>query len=95
MDSTWEARARHAIEYVTERIMQYDTKRAYRRALNDRYPFGDRKYWPYKIWLRVLRAEMARFDYLHGDRQLLSAAQHTDGREDTHDDLPLFQGDEC
>lgn len=26
------------------------------QALRDAYPFGERKYWPYKIWCKRVRA---------------------------------------
>lgn len=27
------------------------------------YPFGERKMWPYKMWLKARRAYLARFGY--------------------------------
>jgi len=29
--------------------------------LNQVYPWGERRYWPYKMWLKALREHMAKF----------------------------------
>lgn len=38
-----------------------------RRTLLDAYPYGQRKYWPYKVWCRQVRAwKMAHAQGLQG-----------------------------
>ena len=34
--------------------------RELRRALRDAYPFGPRKYWPYRVWLEEVKKVMWR-----------------------------------
>ena len=41
---------------VLEEILQqhpHDTPER-RKAIRDAYPFGERKYWPYKVWCKVV-----------------------------------------
>lgn len=33
-----------------------------KRLLFDAYPFGERKYWPYKVWLQKAREYRIRFE---------------------------------
>jgi hypothetical protein len=29
-----------------------------RRALREAYPFGERRYWPYKVWLNEIKRQL-------------------------------------
>lgn len=42
------------------------------QAIRVAYPFGERRRWPYKVWLRVKKEFliMARFNYDHPQRRL-------------------------
>jgi hypothetical protein len=33
-----------------------------KKAISASYPFGERKYWPYKVWLSEVRLQLRRFD---------------------------------
>lgn len=39
------------------REVGFDDERALNKALRDAYPFGQRKYHPYKIWLDEIRRQ--------------------------------------
>jgi hypothetical protein len=32
-----------------------------KKAVSAAYPFGERRYWPYKMWLKAQREYMGRF----------------------------------
>lgn len=46
---TWRDSAAPIIANVIATVGLDDVK-ALRRALRDAYPFGERRYWPYKVW---------------------------------------------
>lgn len=58
----------HAAPIVAETIFEVTGKRrgpytdaertAVRKALRSRYPFGERNYWPYKVWLKEIRFQL-------------------------------------
>lgn len=50
MSKSWRDRAREVIAEVYARVDRND-EAALRKALFDAYPFGERAYTPYKIWL--------------------------------------------
>lgn len=53
---SWRDRARPIIAEVLERCRQDgSTEKQIRAALFAAYPFGERKYHPYKIWLDEVR----------------------------------------
>lgn len=56
MTSTWRSHAAHAIREVITRVGLEDQK-ALRKALRDAYPFGERKYHPYKVWLSEVKRQ--------------------------------------
>jgi hypothetical protein len=35
-----------------------DDKGRLKRALFDAYPYGERKYWPYKVWCSEIRIQL-------------------------------------
>lgn len=46
----WRDRCRPIVERVLAETAD-STEKEQRAALRDAYPFGERKYWPYKVWL--------------------------------------------
>ena len=54
MESEWRKICGPIIRGIISDIGLHDTK-ALRKALHEAYPFGERKYHPYKIWLDEIR----------------------------------------
>jgi hypothetical protein len=54
---TWRDKARPVIADVIRRVGRGDDK-ALRSALRDAYPFGVRKYHPYRIWCDEVRVQL-------------------------------------
>jgi len=57
--SRWREIAAPIIYEVIERYSDSDM-RTLRKALRDAYPFGDRKYHPYKIWCDEMKRQLGR-----------------------------------
>ena len=55
--STWRTHAGQVIATVIEEVGT-DDKGRLKRALFDAYPYGVRKYWPYKVWLDEIRKQL-------------------------------------
>lgn len=53
--ATWYSRAVPVVWAALRALPPDATDAAIRRALRDAYPFGERRYWPYKVWLRACR----------------------------------------
>ena len=51
-----------AAPLIAQVIAQYgpEDSPALRKALRDAYPFGERKYFPYKVWLDEIRKQIGR-----------------------------------
>lgn len=54
---SWRAHAARVIAKVIQEVGTDDPK-ALRKALREAYPFGERKYWPYKVWLDEVRRQL-------------------------------------
>ena len=57
--SRWRKRAREVIYGVVEEVGTDDLD-LLEKKIRAAYPFGERKYWPYKVWLSEVRYQMAR-----------------------------------
>jgi hypothetical protein len=55
--SYWRQQAAPIIERVIREIGMDDMKKL-RKALHDAYPFGERKYHPYKIWCAEVKRQV-------------------------------------
>jgi len=55
MTQQWRDRCRPIISKV---IAEHKGKPTLKQALHDAYPFGQRAYHPYKIWLSEIRRQM-------------------------------------
>jgi len=58
----WSQAARDTIAKASAEVPETATWKERRAAINAAYPFGLRKYWPYKAWLKALREHMGLFD---------------------------------
>lgn len=56
MSKSWRDYARPIVKQVLEDTAGQDEK-VIRKALKDAYPFGERKYHPYKIWLDEIKVQ--------------------------------------
>jgi len=56
----WRARAERVIAEIDAVLPAGATVRERRAALREGYPFGERRCWPYKVWLQCQRAYLAR-----------------------------------
>lgn len=54
---TWRDRCRPVIAEVIRANQGQDLK-TIRRALREAYPWGERKYWPYKVWCDEIRRQL-------------------------------------
>ena len=46
--------------HIIYRVLQHTkglSEKEIKKALRDAYPFGERKYWPYKVWLDEIRRQ--------------------------------------
>lgn len=77
--SYWRQRACEVIGRVIARVGTSDIKQL-RRALQAAYPFGERAYTPYKMWLKEVNARLAPL----GSRQRFAQAQK-------QGEFPLFK----
>lgn len=59
----WTDYAREVIATVDARLAASATLRERVAALRAAYPFGERKHYPYKAWLKVRRAYLFRHGY--------------------------------
>ncbi len=57
MSGSWRDAAAPIIARVIAAVGRDDEK-ALRRALHDAYPFGQRHYWPYKVWCDEVRRQL-------------------------------------
>lgn len=56
---TWRTHAAPIIAAVIRETGTSDLPKL-RRALRDAYPYGERKYWPYKVWCAEVRRQLGR-----------------------------------
>ena len=61
-DSHWRDIAEAVIAGVDDRLPALASLDERRAALRAAYPFGERRGWPYKVWLRCQRAYLATCD---------------------------------
>ena len=59
--STWGDIARARIVAVHASLPTTATLAERRAALRAAYPFGERRYWPYRAWCKAQRAYLARY----------------------------------
>ena len=55
--SSWRDKAYPIIRAVIDREGRDDMKKL-RKALRDAYPFGERKYYPYKVWCDEVKRQV-------------------------------------
>lgn len=57
--NTWREVARPIIEEVIKRVGKVDEK-LLRSELKKAYPFGQREYHPYKVWLDEIKVQLGK-----------------------------------
>lgn len=89
---TWREHAAPVIQRILVAVVGQD-ERVVRKALREAYPFGPRKYWPYKVWcdevrrqrglkrLRLRRSRRRAIDDGQGEFEFDSPRRH-EGHED-------------
>jgi len=60
MIDTWQAEAHRLVGEIVKQVGMADLK-TLRKALRDGYPWGERRYWPYKCWCRAQRVAIEAF----------------------------------
>lgn len=68
MSDNWRARAAPIIAKVIKEV-GYDDLGRLKRAMFDAYPFGERKYHPYKIWCDEVRRQTQGRLSRHGPKK--------------------------
>ena len=68
LQSRWRRIARPIIAKIIKEVGQEDEKKL-RRALLEAYPFGERKYHPYKIWLDEIKVQLGLKKFKVGGRK--------------------------
>ena len=58
MSATWREHAAPIIADVIKRVGKSDIK-ALRKALREAYPYGERKYHPYKVWCDEIKRQLS------------------------------------
>lgn len=58
-DRTWRSTASHVIRQVLEQTKGKSAAEI-RARLIAAYPFGERRYWPYKVWLSEVARQTGR-----------------------------------
>lgn len=61
-DPTWRDSAGPKIAAVIAAVGTEDMKEL-RKALREAYPYGERKYWPYKVWLDEINRQLVMGRY--------------------------------
>lgn len=56
----WRDHCRPIIAAVIEEVGASDMK-VLRKALKEAYPYGERRMWPYKVWLSEIKNQLKRF----------------------------------
>lgn len=56
--SHWRAVAQRVVTETMLALRPDATRKEAERALREAYPFGEREYWPYRVWLREQAAAL-------------------------------------
>jgi len=74
---TWREHCSPIIRRIILEVGTEDMKKL-RKVLRDSYPYGEKKFWPYKVWLSEIRKQ------IHFEAGTLSEQM-------SFDDLPQFK----
>lgn len=69
----WADRASEVIGRVHKSLPETASLDERMKAIDAAYPFGERKYSPYKTWLRARRNYLARFGYQPKSKALVES----------------------
>jgi len=59
---SWDVISCRTIERVMRENPDADLK-TLRKRISEAYPFGERKYWPYKCWCREVRKALRNLEF--------------------------------
>ena len=76
---SWREHARPIIAAVIDRVGTDDMK-ALRAALKEAYPYGPRRYYPYKTWCHEIRVQLGLVKM--ASRQREKAKQPCEGQQE-------------
>jgi hypothetical protein len=82
---TWRERAKIVIKEIVDEVGLDDIE-ALKKALFDGYPFGMRKYYPYRVWLEEQKKIIAIAHRMSGERPPGPSTR------EVVKELPLFEG---
>lgn len=71
MASYWRVKSNEVITQVIAEVGCEDDKRL-RKAISEAYPFGERKHWPYKVWLDEVKRVLDRRSTYYAKRTVKS-----------------------
>lgn len=71
--TTWRDSARPIIQRVLKDTLGQPEKEI-RKAIREAYPFGERKYWPYKVWCDEVKLQLG----LKKQKRIEQPANQTD-----------------
>lgn len=66
----WQLAAELAIREAHEALPENATLAERKAAIDAAYPFGPRKYHPYKMWLKQRRAYLSKYGYISKSKAL-------------------------
>lgn len=70
---TWADQAAATIAEVHKSLPETASLAERMKAVDEAYPFGERKYSPYKTWLRARRNYLARYGYQPKSKALVES----------------------
>lgn len=85
MTATWRQNANKCISKVIK-DNPLATIPELKKLLREAYPWGPRKYWPYKVWCSEVRAMLTQVERLRAHKQQLTILDKSSLTE-----LPLFK----
>ena len=59
---SWDVISCRTIERVMRENPEADLK-TLRKLISEAYPFGQRKYWPYKVWCREVKKALRNLEF--------------------------------
>lgn len=67
----WRGQAQAVIDRVHAGLPHDATLAERKNAVDAAYPFGQRAYFPYKMWIKVRRGYLAKFGYTPHSKKLV------------------------
>jgi hypothetical protein len=71
----WTSDAAEVIAHVHEGLAEGATLAERKRAVDQAFPFGERRRWPYRAWLNARRRYLVRYGYTKPGQRLTPLEQ--------------------